>query len=489
MVSNQNAVTHGWAAPGTYAVRLLAQFVPSGATASSTTVVYVVQPDYYVNASNVSPAFPYTNWATAATNIQDAVDAGTVPGRRVFVTNGLYQYGGRALYGIMTNRVVLTNGVRLQSVNGPKTTLICGSAAPTGDTGDGAVRCVYADHLSVIDGFSLTNGHTLNGTSVTTELFDGGGIWCEPGATITNCLVTGNSAAYYGGGVNQGNVYNSVLAFNSGYYGGGAGRSLLVNCLIASNSASWGQGGGAMSSTLSNCTVVGNYAPWWTPSGGVGYSSVYNSILYYNTSGNVGGTSSCVYSCATPLPSGPGNITSEPLFLDPASGDFHLQSNSPCINAGNPSVVPANLDLDGVPRVTGGTVDIGAYEFQAATSLISHDWLRYYGLPMDGSADFLDSDSDGQNNWQEWLAGTAPNDASSRLRVAIGATGHSGVTLSWPSSSTRNYFLQVSTNLAAHPAFLTLATNIIGQAGATIFADTNLPGTLPRFYRVGVQTW
>src|ERR1035437_8429925 len=32
-----------------------------------------------------------------------------------------------------------------------------------------------------------------------------------------------------------------------------------------------------------------------------------------------------------------------------------------------------------------------------------HTWLAYYGLPSNGSADYLDSDNDGLNNWQEYL--------------------------------------------------------------------------------------
>ena len=41
----------------------------------------------YVSLESTSPAPPYRNWATAATNIQDAVDA-AVAGDKIVVTNG-----------------------------------------------------------------------------------------------------------------------------------------------------------------------------------------------------------------------------------------------------------------------------------------------------------------------------------------------------------------------------------------------------------------
>lgn len=59
---------------------------------------------------------------------------------------------------------------------------------------------------------------------------------------------------------------------------------------------------------------------------------------------------------------GPGTVFADPLFA--GAGDYHLQPATPARDAGNNSIVPADItgDLDGAPRIIGGTVDIGAYE-------------------------------------------------------------------------------------------------------------------------------
>ena len=149
-----------------------------------------------------------------------------------------------------------------------------------------------------------------------------------------------------------------------------ASGGTLNNCTLTANSSSAG-GGGAYGSTLNNCIVY--------------YNDVQRADNYAE--------SFLTYSCTAPLPpNGTGNFTNAPLFVNQAGGNLRPQSNSPCINAGSNASAPAGPDLDGNPRIVGGTVDVGAYEFQSPQSLISYAWLQQYGLPTDGSADYTDPD-------------------------------------------------------------------------------------------------
>ena len=50
--------------------------------------------------------------------------------------------------------------------------------------------------------------------------------------------------------------------------------------------------------------------------------------------------------------------------MDLAGGDLHLQMGSPGINAGNNAYAVGTTDLAGRSRIVGGTIDVGAYEWQ-----------------------------------------------------------------------------------------------------------------------------
>jgi hypothetical protein len=653
----------------------------------------------YVDLNNSNPQPPYTNWTTAARVVQDAVDV-AVAGDTVLVTNGTYASGGRAVYGLMTNRVAVDRAITVRSVNGPGATILQGARAPTGTNGDGAIRCVYLTNGALLSGFTLTSGATRIAGDMYREQ-SGGGVWCEgTNAAISNCVLVGNLAYYRGGGVYGGTLGNCLLLTNQAAVGsrfgepegqgGGAYSASLTNCFLAGNAASFG--GAAYQSTLLNCTVVSNTAAvagggtsdsalrkcgltnnWGRSGGGVAYGTAdactfsanvgsssglgagaylaaltncllvanncwdqngwdqsgrgggasggtlkncqltgnqavsgggadsatlinsiltsnvavfgggaynsrldhctmignlattacegdcgsgggaagsvldhcrllfnhanngggvyrcavsnslvagnsasggtdstlygctvvsnsgywgggtfggaqYNCIIYFNTAtqGSNCYHSSPTYCCVIPDPGGAGNITNEPLFLDPAGGNWRVQSRSPCINAGgSPGVV--TTDLDGRPRIVGGTVDMGAYEYQPGTSGWFLGWLEAYGLPTDGSADFADSDGDGMNNWSEFIAHTDPTNSLSALRLLAPTTTTAGWRITWQSVTGVTYFLEFRTNLGPSAPFTPLAADLDGQAGTTSYFDRNTAGRSLLSYRVGIR--
>jgi hypothetical protein len=452
----------------------------------------------YVNLSNLNPVSPFTNWPTAATNIQDAIDA-AADGDRVLVTNGIYQTGGRVIYDLLTNRIALTKSLTVESLNGPLVTIIEGN--PTLDTN--AVRCVYMTNGATLTGFTLTNGSTLQIEYEAGDfrVYCGGGVWSESlEATISNCVITSCTASLAGGGAESCTLYRCTLTGNSANdVGGGADVCVLYDCTLTGNSTSGlgggvesctlfnsvlsgntaFQSGGADGCTLYNCTLVGNYCneSGGGLGGGAGYSTLNNCIIYYNN-GNNNFHSDLYYCCTAPLPAdGWGNFTNEPAFASVASGDFHLQSNSVCINAGNNAYVIATNDLDDNRRISGGTVDIGAYEFQNPSSALSYAWLQRYGLTNNGSADYADPDGDGLNNWNEWLADTSPLNANDYLHITSFTRDGTYNLLQWTGKSTRLYRVERCETLDGASPWETIITNATPG-----WNNVGFDSTAPQYY-------
>lgn len=317
----------------------------------------------YVWSASPSPGSGFTSWATAAHRIQDAVDV-AVSGDTVIVTNGFYDSGGRACPGYsLTNRVCLTNAVCVKSVNGADVTIIAGSESGGGGNGDAAVRCAYVNTNATLLGFSLTNGHTRAAGGIREQC--GGGAFCDGSGTISNCVLSGNSASSRGGGAAYGTLWNCVLSGNTCDQGGGAFAATLYNCLIAHNTATW-EGGGAYNSTLYNCTVVTNMAD---SAGGLYGGTAENSIVYDNAVANSGTNwvlCTLTSSCADPNPGGD-SVAGPPVFVDAMAGNYRLAVGSPCVDSGaNRAWMGAVTDLGGAPRILASRVDMGAYEYYGA---------------------------------------------------------------------------------------------------------------------------
>ncbi len=360
---------------------------------------FVYSTTNYVDQTSLTPTPPYSSWATAAHTIQDAVNAANA-GDCVIVTNGVYDTGITLTPGYSSrNRVMIDKPITVLSVNGPAATIIEGS----GPIGTSAVRCLFMDADALVSGFTLSNGYTM--TPEPWAQYAGGGACVYNEGTLSNCVVTGNTAERYGGGialVYGGKVYNSISINNtcnlSGggiycYHGGEvynckvignqsvrqaglycAAGGRVYNTLITGNHASEQQGGLSLleNGIAFNCTVVSNTAP---QVGGVvtqNKVSLWNCIIYDNYAPvnpnyrNDGSGWSYNYCCTYPMVSGTGNITNNPLFVNAVQRNYRLSAKSPCIDAGTnlPWMVTAT-DLDGYQRIQGRKVDIGAYESNA----------------------------------------------------------------------------------------------------------------------------
>jgi len=229
----------------------------------------------------------------------------------------------------------------------------------------------------------------------------GGGMYIYGGIyrnrpLVANCTFVGNKARSSGSGA------------GGGMYGIYRNGSLVTNCTFIGNRAysnsdgspQYGSGGGvymynrlSSDTNITNCTLSGNFAydPYGYYGGGIySYSERYdanvtNCILWANEGEQIldyYGTVFVTYSDIQGGWPGDGNIDADPCFVDLGywhpyktpndvnddfwvNGNYRLLPNSPCIDAGDLNYSDPNHpnDLDGNPRIVGGRIDMGAYEF------------------------------------------------------------------------------------------------------------------------------
>jgi parallel beta-helix repeat protein len=340
--------------------------------------------------------------------------------------------------------------ITVKSANGPENCIINCNGSEV-EPHRGFYFYSGEDEKSVLDGFTITNGYAYG------DHFDrhgGGAIRCDYSSpVIRNCIILNNSAAWDGGGINNYNsnptIINCTFIGNSAINNDGGGinnvnnsNPIITNCMFSNNLAyDWGggirnihssnptikncifsknasdEGGGIFNYNNSNpnivnCTFYGNFAP--TGGGAIdseedSQTSIINSIVWGNVGPEMsGGGYNVSYSNIEGGWYGIGNLNTNPFFTNPNNEDFRLLLGSPCINAGDPYYIaePDETDLDGKPRIIGGRIDMGAFEYSPpvpAETDIDPDTLNlrsmgkwitcYIWLPEDYNVADIDPDS------------------------------------------------------------------------------------------------
>ena len=350
-------------------------------------------------------------WKYPLANLQAAINTTGV--QKVYVATGNYDVP-------TPNSFVMKNGVEIYGGFNPvnNTTDWDTRTLPNKGMGDGSLlngkneRPVVfnvdngLNNTAVLDGFTLMNGRSST---------SGGGIFNRNSAPVFNNLVIRNNRAETsGGGIYNVNapivLSNTVIKDNTAQYGGGmrnnGSASVITNVAITGNSATLaeaGAGGGGIFNensalTLTNVQITGNNTSFrgggfrnlsgnpilvnvtladnnavnHTETAGIdiagGTPQLNNSILY----GTISGTYDSQYSLIEGSDdTGDGNIdatdiTSDDVFNGPGTGDYNLKSGSPAVDAGDNSRYPhldaGSRDIAGNPRLSGTSIDLGAYE-------------------------------------------------------------------------------------------------------------------------------
>jgi hypothetical protein len=346
-----------------------------------------VDDDACPNPGTGVPADPYCA-------IQTAIDA-AIKGDEILVAPGTYaeiiDFDGKA--------------VTLRSSAGPAVTTIDATTVAEPPAGKPVVRCDSGETPdTILDGFTITGG--TGDTSLGTR---GGGIFIKQASptnrsnpTITNCILSGNSATF-GGGIfcNRSNATISNCVFINNNFGrvvssSGGGlycedsNPTVINCLFQENETGFnGHGSGMTNQTSSpmviNCTFRKNgaegtggrmYNEGRFSSGGITSDPIIINCLFTgNTAGDDGGgmfnngsaptITNCTFSMNTASDEGGGmhNNASEAMVTNCifwANSDAGGMDESAQIDTRNGSPIVNYSDVQGGWTGPGGVGNLNA---------------------------------------------------------------------------------------------------------------------------------